>query len=222
MARRIRRSPEEARQRILSCAERLLIEGGPEAVRVQVIARELGVTDAAVHHHFGSRERLLESLVRYGAKQLSDALAGDLARWAADEVDFESFASQVLDTMERKGYARLVMWLALSGWSERGSGMFEGFVEALHARRTAHDAGRGADREETAFLATVLLMTLIGEPLFGTTARRSVGLKSDRRTTLRFRRWLLRHMHSLADGQTPASGRALAGEATGGEPDQRR
>ena len=58
-AKRVRRSPEAARLAILEAAERRLIEGGPETVRVQHIAADLGVTDAAVHHHFGSREALI-------------------------------------------------------------------------------------------------------------------------------------------------------------------
>ena len=51
--RRVRRSPEEARRAILEAAEKHLVEGGPEAVRVQVVARDLGLSDAAIYHHFG-------------------------------------------------------------------------------------------------------------------------------------------------------------------------
>ena len=51
--RRVRRQPDEARRLILEAAEKRLVEGGPEAVRVQLVAGDLGLTDAAVHHHFG-------------------------------------------------------------------------------------------------------------------------------------------------------------------------
>jgi AcrR family transcriptional regulator len=121
MTTRIRRSAADARQRILETAERLLIAGGPDAVRVQVVARELGVTDAAVHHHFGNREGLLEALARHGARRLKTELADELERWTSGEVDFEGFATRVLDTMEARGYARLVMWLTLSGWASRAA-----------------------------------------------------------------------------------------------------
>lgn len=198
MTDRVRRPAGEARKRILEAAERLLIDGGPDAVRVQAVARRLGITDAAVHHHFGSRDGLLEALQRHGARQLQAQLQQDLARWTAGTVDLEGFARRVLDTMERKGYARLSMWLALSGWQERGSGMFSPFVDRLHEQRGG--AGRPADEEESRFLAALLLMTLIGEPLFGTTVRRSVGLKGDRTTTARFRAWMMRGMRALAGG----------------------
>jgi AcrR family transcriptional regulator len=61
---RIRRSATASRLAILQAAEARLIAGGPDAVRVQPLARELGLTDAAVHYHFGSREKLLEALLR--------------------------------------------------------------------------------------------------------------------------------------------------------------
>ena len=64
MAKRTRRPAREARQRILEAAEQKLIEGGPDAVRVQTLGRELGITDAAIHHHFGNRDGLLEALLQ--------------------------------------------------------------------------------------------------------------------------------------------------------------
>jgi AcrR family transcriptional regulator len=194
---RVRRSARDAKQRILETAERLLIEGGPDTVRVQVVARELGITDAAVHHHFGSREGLLEALLRHGARQLQAEMGAEISRWTAGEVDFEGFARKVLDTMERKGYARLAMWLALSGWKERGSGMFTPFVEELHAHRVAAEPSQPPDLDDTRFLSALFLMTLVGEPLFGETVRRSVGLRADRATTRRFRHWLLTRMRAL-------------------------
>lgn len=196
MTQRIRRPAEESRRRILEAAEQLLIDGGPDAVRVQVVARQLGVTDAAIHHHFGSRQGLLEALVRHGARELRAELEAELSRWQAGQVDFDGFARQVLDTMEGRGYARLFMWLALSGWRERGSGMFSPFVDQLHAERCREDAA--ADPEESRFLASLLLMALVGESLFGDTVRRSVGLDRGRSTTARFRAWMLDRMRGLA------------------------
>jgi len=197
---RVRRAPAEAKQRILQAAERRLVEGGPDAVRVQPVARDLGITDAAIHHHFGNRDGLLEALLVHGARRLQAEVGAEVERWRAGDIDFEAFAERVLDTMQRRGYARLFMWLALGGFKERGSGMFGPFVEALHNRRSAasaHPTLPGG--EETAFLATVFVMTLVGEPLFGEAIRRSVGLKADRATTRRFRQWLFTHMRTLTD-----------------------
>ena len=63
-----RRSVDDARREILDAAESLLARGGPDAVRVQVVAGEVGVSDAAVHyhfhsHHFHSRDGLQGAVV---------------------------------------------------------------------------------------------------------------------------------------------------------------
>jgi AcrR family transcriptional regulator len=61
---RIRHNADEAKQLILDAAEKRFREGGVSAVRVQLVARDLGQTDAAIHHHFGSRKGLLTALLR--------------------------------------------------------------------------------------------------------------------------------------------------------------
>src|SRR5215467_2095443 len=69
---RIRRPAERAREEILDAAERRLVADGPAALRVQAVAREVGVTDPAVHYHFGSRDGLLQAVCRRAARRLRD------------------------------------------------------------------------------------------------------------------------------------------------------
>lgn len=73
---RVRRTVDEARRLILEAAERRLAAGGAEAVRVQSVAADVGVTDAAVHYHFGSRQGLLDAVVRSAGRRLRDGLQG--------------------------------------------------------------------------------------------------------------------------------------------------
>lgn len=47
--RRVRRTVEASRQAILETAERHLAAEGPNGVKVQRFATELGMTDAAIH-----------------------------------------------------------------------------------------------------------------------------------------------------------------------------
>ena len=51
MATRQRRTPQAAKFAILDAAERRLHDEGPEGVRIQRIAADLGITDAAIHYH---------------------------------------------------------------------------------------------------------------------------------------------------------------------------
>ncbi|MBV1885644.1 MAG: TetR family transcriptional regulator, partial [Parvibaculaceae bacterium] len=51
-AKRIRRTAEEARRLILDAAEKRLAEQGPEGIRLQDIAKDIGVSHPAILHHF--------------------------------------------------------------------------------------------------------------------------------------------------------------------------
>jgi len=64
MATRQRRTPQAAKFAILDAAERRLHDEGPEGVRIQRIAADLDITDAAIHYHFGTREALMDALLR--------------------------------------------------------------------------------------------------------------------------------------------------------------
>ncbi len=63
-----RRNLAETRGAILDAAERRLIDGGPDAVRLEKIAADAGVSHPAILHHFGSREGLVEAIVLNGLK----------------------------------------------------------------------------------------------------------------------------------------------------------
>jgi AcrR family transcriptional regulator len=198
-AKRERRSAESARTRILEAAERRLIEGGPDAVRVQALARELGLTDAAIHHHFGSREGLLEALLRFGGKRLRAAVADAVAHDDDGELDVRALVDGLLPVLEGSGYSWLALWLFASGWRDQGSGLFDDIAVAIDRRRpgrrrttggAAAVSGAAAVGEDARFLAAWLALTLMAEPLFGLASRRSVSLAGDAATTRRFRRWL--------------------------------
>jgi AcrR family transcriptional regulator len=199
-AKRERRSAESARTRILEAAERKLIEGGPDAVRVQALARELGLTDAAIHHHFGSREGLLEALLRFGGKRLRAAVAEVVARDDDGELDVRALVDGLLPVLEGSGYSWLALWLFASGWRDQGSGLFDDVAAAIDRRRPRRrrtsgaaqppPGGATAPTEEARFLAAWLALTLMAEPLFGLASRRSVSLAGDAATTKRFRRWI--------------------------------
>jgi len=52
-----------AREAILDTAERLFAEQGIEAVSLRAINTEAGYSVAALHYHFGTRERLIDELI---------------------------------------------------------------------------------------------------------------------------------------------------------------
>lgn len=187
---RKRRTPEDARNRILEAAEARLSEGGPDAVRVQPLAAELGITDAAIYHHFGNRDGLLDALARFGARRLRASMEEVVAGHEARESDIAALVALAVDTFERRGYARLILWLGSAGIpADRGSGMFDAVVEAFESARRTRGKKRG-DALEPRYLAALMVMVCAAEPLFGDMSRRSVSLPSTRAGTKKFRAWL--------------------------------
>ncbi len=195
MARRQRRRlpAADARRTILEAAERLLIDGGPDAVRVQAVARELDITDAAVHYHFGSRVGLMDALLRSAGRRLRQEVTAAVADWDADALDVRRLVDLLAETYERKGYARLALWLSMAGWRPKGAGMFKELSEAVHAGRTARARRAGTrvpDAADTMHALALMQILLCAEPILGREMRRSVGLPGDHRTADRFQDWV--------------------------------
>lgn len=200
MERRIRHSADEAKRAILDAAEKRLHEGGPTAVRVQLVAHDVGVTDAAVHHHFGSRKGLLRALLRHAGRRLRDQIDTAARSWGEGARDLSSLTDLIADCYDRRGYARLAMWLMLAGVRGKGSGMLSGLVDALHRDRVlaARKSGLAAPaRAETQHIVALFHMIQVAEPLFGEAMRRSAGFPDGAASRDQFRAWLLNVFQSL-------------------------
>lgn len=192
---RVRRPAERARAEILDAAERRLVAGGPGAVSVQAVAREIGVTDPAVHYHFGSRDGLLQAVVRRAARRLRDEVVDVLERWEPDSMPMVELAELLRRLYSERGYARLTAWLRLGGWRASGSGMLRAQAEAVHRRRAelASQAGAAApDLEDTLFSLVLINAVLWSEPLIGEAVLAMLGLPADEAGVRRFRHWLAR------------------------------
>jgi len=192
---RVRRSRDEARSAILEAAAKRLREGGPEAVRVQHVAADVGVTDAAIHHHFGSREGLMRALLRFAGQHLRDELNDILTGWDGDPARLQQVVELIADVYGEQGYARLALWLALSGTESTGRGLFEPLVDVVHRARLRAARERGLPkprRLDAQHEVAMLNVVLAGEPLFGAPFLRSVGLEDDASSEVQFRRWVVR------------------------------
>lgn len=190
---RRRRSAAETRSAILEAAERRLLEGGPEAIRLQEIAADAGISHPAILHHFGSREGLVEAMVLNGIARLQ---AQFLEGWpSAKEPDIEGVFERFYEVASNRGVARLLAWLILSGRAigTMKPGVFKPAAARMHAgrvRRAQNEGRRTPELEETLFAASYLFILVLGESLFGPQVRRAIGLGSGVEVTRRFRRWI--------------------------------
>jgi AcrR family transcriptional regulator len=71
---------------IKGCACRQLAEGGPAAVTLRGIAREIGVSPAALYGYFESLDALFTAIITDGYDDLADAVAAAVAVPPADEL----------------------------------------------------------------------------------------------------------------------------------------
>jgi len=195
-----RRSATDTRRAILEAAERRLVAGGPEAIRLQEIAADVGISHPAVLHHFGSREGLVEAMVRHGLAKLQ---AQFLEGWPSQkELDLEGVLERFYEVASHRGVARMLAWLILSGQSlgAMGQNMLRPAAERMHAGRIrrAQKAGRRLpELEETLLAASFLAILVLGDSLFGPSVRRAMGLGANPSGTRRFRRWLTKVLERM-------------------------
>jgi len=203
---RRRRSAGESRTRILEAAQQRLTEKGPEGLRLQEIAADVGLSHPAILHHFGSREGLLRELAAYGARRLNEEV---VERIRAEEVDVRAILDLTAETLASRGQARLVAWLALSGRGQAGAGppVLRELARVAQATREAHRA-HGAEPppfEDTLFSILLVSLALFGDALVGDLFRASAGLEG-LEAAGRFRAWLADLVEGhLARGEEPTA-----------------
>jgi AcrR family transcriptional regulator len=190
-----RRLPaEEARLRILDAAERRLSEVGPEGLRLQELAKELGISHPAILHHFGSKEELVQAVVARAVAALHEELIETFARTLNDAraVPAAEVLQRVAETLADRGQARLMAWLILSGREppELASQVrLRKVVEGAHAFRRAR-AKRELEFADTAFFVELCAFALLGDAVFGERMRRLEGLAGGANASREFRRRL--------------------------------
>lgn len=198
---RRRRTAEEARHEILAAAQRRLAEGGPEAIRLQDIARDLGISHPTILHHFESREGLMQALGR----SAMSALNADIMRAISDPdrgTSPEAVLDRVFETLGESGHARLLAWSALGDFAPRRSRealpqeqVLRVLADAVHRRLGDEARATGArtpPREEADFTVRLVAAAMLGDALVGDVLSRTAGLPDGPAVQRRFRAWLAR------------------------------
>jgi AcrR family transcriptional regulator len=189
-AKRLRRSPEEARQLILDTAQVLIARSGPEGLRLQDIAAEAGISHPLILHHFGNRAGLVRALARRATGALRDRL---IDATSAPDYSLENQIDRVFDAL-RGGLAQILAWLPATepDGGESGETMImREIIDLMHARRTAN-AGPGTpvSRQDTEWAVFLVTLAAFGDAVYGAPLRRSAGLPDNDETEHRFRVWL--------------------------------
>ncbi|WP_297511962.1 TetR/AcrR family transcriptional regulator [uncultured Caulobacter sp.] len=166
---RVRRSPEAARENILAAAEAILVEQGPQALKLADVAKAAGVVHANVIHHFGSIGGVETALMERMIQSLADRVitgfdSGDATPGFGAQALFEAF--------EAKGAARLAAWLEMTGEGRRMTLVRE-VVDRVVETRLAKDLA--VPRETVIDFILLNIVLAVGVGLFGPTLAELLG-----------------------------------------------
>src|SRR5688500_18127244 len=94
---RLRRTSEEARAGALVSARKLLLAKGPDAITLQSVATDLGMSHTNLIHHFGSAAGLQTALMREMVSELTNTIEQAVIRLRAGEGSMRDFVDIVFD-----------------------------------------------------------------------------------------------------------------------------
>src|SRR5690349_2155774 len=117
----------QMRQEVKDAALRQLAEGGPGALSLNAIAKELGVSGPALYRYFAGREALLTELILDAYADLTAAISATSRRLPAFAAAYRGWA-----TTQPHRY-RLLFGASLPGYDERLSGAAQRAMDVLLA-----------------------------------------------------------------------------------------
>jgi AcrR family transcriptional regulator len=162
MERKGRRRARLQRQDWIDAAVRRLAESGVDAVRIELLARDLAVTKGSFYWHFKDRADLLEAVLREW-EATTDRVSGSVPEDATPSERMERFLELITASAADADQAALEN--AVLAWAQRDSAVAER-VAAVEAKRTADAEGLlaelGFPPAEAASWADIGYTTFVG------------------------------------------------------------
>lgn len=156
------------KEEILQALARMLETGPGERITTAALAREVGVSEAALYRHFPSKARMFEGLISF----IEDTLFLRIKRIVQEETDAETCCEKILTLLltfaERNpGMTRLLTGDALTGETERLRQRITQLFDRLEAQlkqilREAQIRERRRPPISSSVLAGLLLATAEG------------------------------------------------------------
>ena len=178
-ARRVRRTPEEARTLALASARRMLLADGPDAITLQSVATDLGMSHTNLIHHFGSAAGLQSELMRQMMSELTAAIESAVMRLRAGKGEFRDFVDIVFDAFDRGGAGRLAAWIVLSGEATRLAPVGEVVRDYIDSVERGAEAGAQDVHQRVTSATLFVTMAALGDAIIGNPLRRMVGRERD-------------------------------------------
>jgi AcrR family transcriptional regulator len=151
------------REAWVEAALQALAEGGPDAVRIEALAKSLGVSKGGFYHHFKNRPALLEEMLDAWEKTMVDDV---IERVESEPGDARAKLQKLFDLAPSADFG---VELALRDWSRRDKGVAKRLHRFDNRRLTwlrSLFAQFVADEDEVEARAMLTYSLLIGSYFF--------------------------------------------------------
>lgn len=123
------------RQQILECLARMLEASPGERITTAALAKEVGVSEAALYRHFPSKSKMFEGLIEFIEETIFSRITLILADEKSTLKRCEKILSLLLTFAERNpGLTRLLTGDALTGETERLRARIEQFFDRIETQ----------------------------------------------------------------------------------------
>jgi AcrR family transcriptional regulator len=192
--RRTRRTAEDARTAIMDAAEQRLVEAGPSGIRLQDVAADVGISHPTVLHHFGSRERLVDAVVKRRVALMNQEVLLALVGASSDAASAAALFERLYAMFAAGGHARVAAFIALEGRVPGADpDSLRPLAEVTHAARMAQCQEEPKPSfDDTYFTVLLAAFALFGEAIVGPLFRGDPEGAPDEATSKRFREWTAR------------------------------
>ncbi len=184
LAKRVRRSPEEARALILDAADRVFSQHLPDAAGLKEVAREAGVSHALVTHYFKTYAGLVEATLERRFARLRAMLMGELfvviertKEGGGTTADLlAAYREGIKTAASDQVTVRLATWAMMSGFTAQED-FFTHRVQGLRLLADALEQRTDVAREDLEFclvasFALTVVWTVGGSALAGALGRK--------------------------------------------------
>src|SRR3954447_3302534 len=121
----------DLRDALIKAALREAEQGGPEAISIKALAKQLGVSQPAPYRHFADRDALLTAVTAEGIRQLQ-ALLGEAMAKPSKQSKLSRLAQATLDFgLRRNGIYRLMFASRTMACAAKGSELHSAAMETF-------------------------------------------------------------------------------------------
>jgi AcrR family transcriptional regulator len=113
-SRRIRRSPEAARDAVLGAARERLLTYGVDGLKIADVARDAGMSHATLLHHFGSSDAMRRALIERMAGELLNEFIGLIGAGEPSPARLGELFRRLFKGLSDSRHAQLFAWFALT------------------------------------------------------------------------------------------------------------